>query len=177
MPDYKKLLFDYDTTRENVIPQLDYIGSQYMTEHHNKSISEGKSLTNFDKEPERDFKWMENELNEERFVTTDQELMPEQSSKYRKKINVFLNKHTSRHAPVMNHVLLDPKPTNLFYDPKYDLLHPKPKVLVPNFSVCQGRKSLLPGQRGMLRSESMIETANIGTAGQGYGLAAYTKGQ
>lgn len=26
-PDYKKLLFDFDTSRKSLIPQLDYIGS------------------------------------------------------------------------------------------------------------------------------------------------------
>ena len=35
LPDYKKLLFDYDTSRQNVIPQISYIGSQYANDYLN----------------------------------------------------------------------------------------------------------------------------------------------
>jgi hypothetical protein len=34
-PHHVVLVFDYDTTRKNVIPQLDYIGSQYLQDYYN----------------------------------------------------------------------------------------------------------------------------------------------
>lgn len=174
MPNYDKLLFDYDTTRENVMPQLDYIGSQYLDDYHSKSMTEARSLANFEKSPERSFAWMDQELNENRFINDN--LMPQNSSKYHKKTNIYLNKMLARNAPVMNSVLLDPKPTSLCYEPKYDVVQPKSKVLA-NFNSCIGRRSILPGQRGMHRSECTIEEASLGMQGQGYGLASYTKGQ
>lgn len=68
MPDYNKLLFDYDTTKANVIPQFNYIGSQFVDEHHNSIVTAGKSLTDFNRSSERDLSsWQGLELNENRF--------------------------------------------------------------------------------------------------------------
>jgi hypothetical protein len=108
------LLFDYNYTKENVIPQFEYIGTQYTSELRNQTVAQAKSLTDFEREPQRDFGWMQNELSEERFVNTN--LMPENNSKYRKKINIKIDRMTTRDAPVFNQLLLDAKPTNLHYD-------------------------------------------------------------
>lgn len=51
--DYTRLLVDYDTSRQSVIPQLNYIGSQYTQDVLFPSMTQAKSLTNFDKETER----------------------------------------------------------------------------------------------------------------------------
>ena len=76
MPDYKKLLFDYDTTKESLIPQMNYIGSQFMSEYYNDNKVHGKSMTDFNRESMRNLRWQDLELNENRFLQNPTELMP-----------------------------------------------------------------------------------------------------
>jgi hypothetical protein len=48
-----------------VIPQLDYIGSQYKNDFFNKKIKEGQSTCNFMKETQRKHEWLINEETSE----------------------------------------------------------------------------------------------------------------
>jgi hypothetical protein len=72
--------------------------------------------------------------------------------------------------------MFDQKSTNLTYDCNLSLVRENQSKMVLNFETQTGRKTFLPGQKGLLRSESNVEDANLGHAGQGYGLASYTKG-
>ena len=69
-PNYSKILFDYDTTRKNVIPQLDYIGSQYLQDYYNQNIIKEKSLVNIETQKERNTNWMISDTNENRYLNT-----------------------------------------------------------------------------------------------------------
>ena len=49
-PDYKKLLHDYDTSRKELIPQLNYIGSQVTNDYLHSNVTQAKTLVNLEKE-------------------------------------------------------------------------------------------------------------------------------
>lgn len=100
-PNYKQLLFDYDTSRKNVIPQISYIGSQYVNDYLNSSITQAKSITNFEKEKPRDPNWLIGELSENRFLNS--QLMPVVCSKYlHTGSDVKMKRQTTRDAPIVN---------------------------------------------------------------------------
>ena len=129
-----------------------------------------------EKEKPRDPDFLISELSEARFVSS--QLMPSVCSKYLNcSSNFEIKKQITRDTPIINQIMVDPKPTNLFYEPNIDLQHPRQDYMVPNFRVTTQRKCMLPGMRGSLRFEGNVEDANLGTDGQGYGLAGYTKGQ
>lgn len=53
-----------------MIPQLDYIGSQYLQDYYNQNIIKEKSLVNIETQKERDTNWMISDTNENRYLNT-----------------------------------------------------------------------------------------------------------
>lgn len=155
-------MFDFDTTKRKVIPQLNYIGSQLIDDFTNAPVSLGKSMTDMAKSADRDFAWQSQALTSSRFIPLPQKREKSDHSCY-------LVRHCSRKQPTSNHLLLDPKPTSLLYcDATPEPLMPSLAKMIPRFGLMMARKVNIPGE---------VETACLGAQGEGYGLASYTKGQ